>query len=252
MPEFDMSGKVALVTGGSRGIGKAIALGLAKAGADVVLASRTLSELEKAAEEISHLGRRSLPIVADVSSKDNVDNLVSKTLAKFDRIDILVNDAAIKPSSSMLDVTEGAWDQTMAVNLKGCFLMCQSVGQSMVKRRAGNIINIASAIGTRPGPPDSGVYSISKAGVIMLTRVLAKEWGQYGIRVNAIAPGVTKTDMVRRMLDDPQALSQYLQKTALGRINQPEDIVGVALLLASDESSCVTGQVIVVDAGALI
>jgi len=252
MPEFDMNGKVALVTGGSRGIGKAIALGLARAGADVVLASRTLSELEKVAKEISHLGRRSLPIVADVSSKDNVDNLVSKTLAKFDRIDILVNDAAIKPSSSMLDVAEEAWDQTMAVNLKGCFLVCQSVGQSMVKRRAGNIINIASAIGTRPGSPDSGVYSISKAGVIMLTKVLAKEWGQYGIRVNAIAPGVTKTDMVRRMLDDPQAMSQYLQKTALGRINQPEDIVGVALLLASDESSCVTGQVIVVDAGALI
>jgi len=252
MTEFDMSGKVALVTGGSRGIGKAIALGLARAGADVALASRTLSELEKAAEEISHLGRRSLPIVADVSSKDNVDNLVSKTLAKFERIDILVNDAAIKPSSLMLDVTEGAWDQTMAVNLKGCFLMCQSVGQSMVKRRAGNIINIASAIGTRPVSPDSGVYSISKAGVIMLTKVLAKEWGQYGIRVNAIAPGVTETGMVRPMLDNPQAMSQYLQRTALGRINQPEDIVGVALLLASDESSCVTGQVIVVDAGALI
>lgn len=250
MVRFDLNDKVALVTGASRGIGKAIALGLAEAGANVVMASRTLSDLEKVAKEISLMGKRSMPVATDVSIKDEIESLVAKTLDEFGQIDILVNDAAINPERQMLDIEEETWNETMAVNLRGYFLVCQAVGRSMVKRKTGNIINIASLIGYRPGPfTGHGVYSISKAGVIMLTMVLAKEWGQYGIRVNAIAPGVTETDMIKSIFSDPKARSQFIQATALRRITQPQDIAATAIFLASEMSNSMTGQVIVVDAG---
>lgn len=245
---FDLSGKVALVTGGSRGIGKAIALGLAEAGADVVVVSRTLADLEKTAAEISRIGRRSLPIAADVGKKDNIDNLVAKTLAEFGQINILVNNAAMFMPRAMLDADEKYWDQYMSVDLKSYFFMCQAVGRSMMKLGAGNIINIASVNGIRPNV-NSGVYAICKAGVILMTKALAKEWGPYNIKVNAIAPGVVETDMSKPLRENPERLKQHLQKTALGRIIQPQELVGTAILLASDAASSITGQIIAVDSG---
>lgn len=245
-----LSGKVALVTGGSRGIGESIALGLAEAGADVAIVSRTIGDLEKVAAGISRLGRRSLAIPADMMKKDDIDKLVVKALGKFSHIDILVNNAALDIESSMLDVEEKLWHDTMAVNLTGYFFLSQAVAREMVKRKTGSIVNIASLIGVRPGPfVGHGVYSISKAGVIMMTMVLAKELGQYGIRVNAIAPGATETGMAKVVLSDANVRSGYIEKTALRRITQPQDIANAAIFFASEASNCITGQVLVIDAG---
>lgn len=245
---FDLSGKVALVTGSSRGIGKAIALGLAEAGADVVVVSRTLADVEKTAVEITRLGRHSLPIAADVGKKDNIDKLVDKTLSEFGQINILVNNASKFVARPMADADEEYWDQLVSVDLKSYFFMCQAVGRSMIKLGAGNIINIASVNAMRPNV-NSGVYAICKAGVILMTKALAKEWGPYNIKVNAIAPGVVETEMSKPLRENPERLKQHLQKTPLGRIIQPQELVGAAILLASDAASSITGQVIAVDAG---
>ncbi len=245
---FDLSGKVALVTGSSRGIGKAIAIGLADAGADVAIVSRTLADLEKTAADITRIGRRSLPIAADLGEKDNIDRLVARTLAEFGRINILVNNAAWFMPGPMLDADEKYWDRYISVDLKSYFFMCQAVGRSMIQQGAGNIINIASVNGIRPNV-NSGVYAICKAGVIMMTKALAKEWGPYNIKVNAIAPGVVETDMSKPLRDNPERLKQHLQKIPLGHIIQPGEFVGTAILLASDAASSITGQIIAVDSG---
>lgn len=245
---FDMGGKVALVTGGSRGIGKAIALGLAEMGADVVVVSRTLAEVEKTAAEISSLGRRSMPIAADVGKKDDIDNLVAETFASFGRIDVLVNNAAMFAPCAMLDADEDYWDQCVSVDLKGYFFMCQAVGKYMVEAKTGSIVNVVSVNAMRPNV-NSGVYAICKAGVLLMTKALAKEWGPYGIRVNAVAPGVVETDMSMPLRGSPERLQQHLARTPLGRIIQPHELVGAAVLLASDAGSSITGQVVAVDGG---
>lgn len=245
---FDLNTKVALVTGGSRGIGKAIALGLAEAGADVTVVSRTLADVEETAKEISRMGRRALPIAGDIGNLADIDRLVAETLAGFGRIDVLVNNAAIFSPCPMLEVDEEYWDRSTAVDLKGYFFMCQAVGRSMVNLGAGSIINIASVNAVRPNV-NSGIYAICKAGVLLMTKALAKEWGMYGIRVNAIAPGVVETGMSKTLREEPERLKRHLEKTALRRIVQPHELVGTAVLLASDEASAVTGQVIAVDSG---
>ena len=186
--KFRLPGKVALITGGSRGIGKAIALGLAEAGADIILASRKLPDLEMVAQEIIHMGRRALPVSANVRYLQEIDSLVKKAMEEFGHIDILVNNAGTNPVfGSVFNIDEKAWDVTTGLNLKGYFFLSQAVGKVMRDKGGGAIINIASEGGIRPGV-GMGVYCISKAGVIMLTQVLAQEWGQYNIRVNAIAP----------------------------------------------------------------
>jgi NAD(P)-dependent dehydrogenase (short-subunit alcohol dehydrogenase family) len=245
---FDLSGKVALVTGGSRGIGQAIALGLAEAGADIAVVSRTLADVEKTAAEISRIGRHSLPIATDVGGKANIDDLVTRTLDAFGQIDILVNNAATFTPRAVLEVDEEYWDKCVAIDLKSYFFMCQAVGRAMIQRRAGNIINVVSVNAIRPNV-NSGVYAVCKAGVLLMTKALAKEWGPYNIKVNAIAPGVVETDMSRTLRENPARLEQHLQKTPLGRIIQPRELVGAAILLASDAASSLTGQVIAVDGG---
>ncbi|MAF86184.1 MAG: short-chain dehydrogenase [Dehalococcoidales bacterium] len=251
IPSFSLEGKVAIVTGGKRGIGKAIALAFAEAGADVAICSRVIKdgELQATANEIQGLGRRSLAVQADITRKTDVDNLVQRVVDEFTAIDILVNNAGIYfVDPPLLDVPEGDWDKIINVNLKGHYLCSQAVGKRMVDRKAGNIINIASELAIKPSS-EAGVYCIAKAGVVMLTRVLAKELASYNIRVNAIAPGAARTKMLEYLLSDSEALKQYEAQIPLGRIAEPGDIIGTALFLASEASSYITGHTILVDGG---
>ena len=247
--KFSLNGKVALITGGSRGIGKAIALCLAEAGADVIIASRKLPDLEVAALEISQMGRRVLAVPANVRHLPEIDNLVKKSIEEFGRIDILVNNAGTNPVfGSVFNIDEKVWEVTIGLNLKGYFFLSQAAGKIMRDKGGGNIINIASEDGFRPGV-GLGVYSISKAGVIMLTQVLAQEWGQYNIRVNAIAPGVVRTKFSELLWTDPVIAKEAEKNTALGRIAEPEEIANAALFLASEASSYMSGQTLLLDGG---
>lgn len=249
LSRLSLAGKVALITGGSRGIGRSIALGLAEAGADIVLAARKLPDLEEAAREITRMGRRALAVPANIRHLPELDNLVARALAEFHRIDILVNNAATNPVfGSVFDIDEKVWDVTMGLNLKSCFFLSQAVGRVMREQGGGNIINVSSEDGVRPFV-GLGVYSISKAGVIMLTKVLAQEWGQYNIRVNAIAPAFVRTRFSQAILANPQMVGEVERNTALGRIAEPEEMVNTALFLASEASSYITGQTIILDGG---
>ena len=247
-PKYSLAGKVALVTGGSRGIGRAIALTFADAGADVVISARKLPDLEKTVEEIRAKGRKGLAVASHIANIDDSKNLVEKVTTEFGRLDILVNNAGTNVyMGPLIDAEEWAWDVTMNVNLKGPFLLSQLVARVMREQGGGNIINIASSAGIRPSALH--IYSVSKAGLIMLTRVMAKEWGQYNIRVNAIAPGVVKTKFSEPLWTETAAHEAIVKGTALGRLGVPEDVAAVALFLASDASSYVTGVVIPVDGG---
>ena len=252
VPNLSLAGKVAIVTGGKRGIGKAIALAFAEAGADVAICGRVIKdgELEAVAEEIRRLGRRSLAIKADTSHKADVDRMVHEVIAKFGTIDILVNNAGTVITSPLLDMSESDWDEVINVNLKGCYLCSQAVGKIMVERKKGNIINIASIFAFK-AIPTRGAYCVAKAGVVMLTRVLARELGSYGIRANAIAPGMVKTEFSREGWTNPEILKRANAETPLGRIAETNDIVGAALFLASGASDYITGHTIVIDGGRL-
>jgi len=249
--DFSLKGKVALVTGGSRGIGKAIAVGLAKAGADVALASRKLPDLEEVAKEIKKTGRKSLAVAAHVAKLEEINNLVSKVKGEFGRIDILVNNAATNPTMDQaIDIGERAWDSIMNLNLKGLFFLSQAVAMLMKEQGGGKIINVASIEGITPGILP--VYAISKAGVIMATKVMAQQWARYGIRVNAIAPGLTRTRFSEALWSNPDILSVAMMMTPMGRVAEPEEMVGAVIFLVSDASGYVTGQVLAVDGGATI
>ena len=247
-PSLSLEGQVAVVTGGGTGIGRGIALEFAKAGADVVVASRRLSVLEKVSEEVTTLGKRSLAVQTDISRKTDVDNLVQRVMDEFGAIDILVNNAGVWIKRRMLEFSEDDWDKIMDVNIKGYYLCSQAVGKRMVQQKRGNIINIAS-ISSFVVDEEEGPYCISKAGVAMLTKALARELASYNIRVNAIAPGSVRTEMSERLYSDPEVVKQEEAKIPLGRIAEPSEIASVALFLASDASSYMTGSTIVVDGG---
>jgi NAD(P)-dependent dehydrogenase (short-subunit alcohol dehydrogenase family) len=248
---FSLSGKVALVTGGSRGIGKAIAIGLAKFGADVAVTSRKLPDLEEVATEIKGLGRRSMAVATHVGRMDEINNLVPQVEDKLGRIDILVNNAATNPTMDpAMDIEERAWDSIMNLNLKGLFFLSQAVARLMKEQGEGKIINVASIAGITPDILP--VYSISKAGVIMATKVMAQQWAQHNIRVNAIAPGLTKTRFSEALWSNPAVLQAATERTPLQRVAEPDEMVGAVIFLASDASSYVTGHVIVVDGGTAI
>jgi NAD(P)-dependent dehydrogenase (short-subunit alcohol dehydrogenase family) len=249
--DFSLEGKVALVTGGSRGIGEAIALGLAKAGADVAIASRKLPELEKVTEKIIGLRRKSLAVAAHVGKLEEINNLVGKVKAEFGRIDILVNNAGTNPTMDQaIDIEERAWDSIMNLNLKGLFFLSQVVARLMKEQGGGKIVNVASVAGITPDILP--VYSISKAGVIMATKVMAQQWAKYNIRVNAIAPGLTKTRFSEALWNNPEVLKGAMSTLPMRRVAEPEEMVGAVIYLASDASSYVTGQVLAIDGGATI
>ncbi len=252
---FSLKGKVALITGGSRGIGRAIAFAFAEAGADLVVSSRNKRppELEKVAEEIQAKGGKALAIPAHVGKKEDVQNLVQKTLKEFGRIDILVNNAGVNPVlSTLVDLEEEAFEKVIEVNLKGAFLMSKAVAKEMIKQGGGRIINISSISGLRARADGTGAYCISKAAMNMMTQVMARELAPHNILVNAIAPGSIKTEFSRVDWMDPERRAQRIREIELKRFGEPEEIVGSALLLASEASSFMTGEIIRVDGGKTI
>ena len=249
--DFSLEGKTALITGGSRGIGRATALGFARAGADIAIASRKLPELEKVATEIRESGRRALPVAANVGRMEDINDLVTRVKEEFGRIDILVNNAGANPTmDSVLEVSERTWDVIMNVNLKGLFFLSQAVAKVMKEQGGGCIINVTTAAGIRPHVVP--VYSISKAAIIMATKVMALEWAKYGIRVNAVAPGLVRTRFSQALWGDQQILDQLLSRVAMQRFAEPEEIVGTMLYLASDASKFMTGATVSVDGGETI
>jgi NAD(P)-dependent dehydrogenase (short-subunit alcohol dehydrogenase family) len=251
-PDFSLNGKVALITGGSRGIGKATALGFARAGADVAIASRKLPDLEQVADEIRGLGRKALPVAAHVARLEEIKSLVQTVNKEFGRIDILVNNAGTSPAlSPMLDLEERLWDSIMNLNLKGLIFLSQAVARIMKEHDGGTIINVASIAGFRH-EPNIGVYSISKSAVVMATKIMAEEWAKYNIRVNAIAPGHIHTRLGDSIFEAvPEYKKEFLDRIPMRRIGDSDEIVGAMIYLASDASSYVTGTTIVVDGGTL-
>ncbi|MDM7987122.1 MAG: glucose 1-dehydrogenase [Smithella sp.] len=248
---LSLENKVALVTGGSRGIGRAIALGLAKSGADVIVTSRKIADLENVAEEIKVLGRKSLAVATHIGRLEEIKNLVEKAKAQFGRIDILVNNAATNPSmAAAIDIDDRAWDSIMNLNLKGLFFLSQAIARLMKEQGGGKIVNVASVAGI--SPDILPVYSISKAGVIMATKVMAQQWAIYNIRVNAIAPSLTKTKFSEPLWSNQDILNIAMSRTPLGRPAEPEEMVGAVIFLASEASSYVTGQVLAIDGGITI
>jgi NAD(P)-dependent dehydrogenase (short-subunit alcohol dehydrogenase family) len=247
---YSLSGKVAVVTGGRRGIGKAIALALAGAGADIALGDRTIDDgqLEAAAAEVKKLGRRSLAVKADITIKAEVDSFFQKVADELGSVDILVNNAAMNVRAPLLELGEDGWDRVINTDLKGCYLCAQAAGRVMVSQKRGNIINIASTAALKAAP-QMGAYCIAKAGVVMLTKVLAVELGQYNIRANAVAPYIVKTKFSQPLWSEPEALKQIEAEIPVGRLAETGDIVGAVLFLAADASSYITGQTIIVDGG---
>jgi dehydrogenase/reductase SDR family protein 4 len=249
--DFSLKDKVVLITGASRGIGQAAAIGLAQTGADVAIASRKLLDLEKVAEEIRKTGKKCLPVAAHVGKTEEINNLVKRVLEEFGKIDILVNNAGTNPTMAQaIDVDERAWDSIMNLNLKGLFFLSQSVARVMKGKGGGKIINVASVAGITPDILP--IYSISKAGVIMATKVMAQQWAPYNIRVNAIAPGLTKTRFSEALWKNPDILQMAMSRTPMARPAEPEEMVGAIIYLASDASSYVTGQIIAIDGGITI
>jgi NAD(P)-dependent dehydrogenase (short-subunit alcohol dehydrogenase family) len=239
MVDISLKGKVALITGGSRGIGRAIALAYAEQGADVAISARKLPDLEAVAKEIEAMGRKALPVASHIGKSEEIKSLVDQVKAKFGRIDILVNNAGTNPyNGPLIDAEEWAWDITNNVNVKGPFLLSVAVAKIMKEQGGGVMLNIASSAGLSPS--NLHIYSITKAAVVMMTRVMAREFAPYHIRVNAIAPGVVKT-----------RLAEMLWKNApdSSRIPVPEDIAGTAVYLVSNASRLVNGDTITVATG---
>ena len=249
--QFRLDNRVAVVTGASRGIGRSIALGLAGAGADVVVASRKIQDLEPVAEEVRRLGRRALAVATHTGRREDTERLITTTTRELGRVDVLVNNAATNPAfGPLIDITPEAWDKIMEVNVKGCLLLSQHAARVMMAQKSGSIINVSSTGGLRV-PTMIGAYGVSKAAIIMLTKVLARELGPFGIRVNAIAPGLIETRFSEALWTNEKILGPYLESTPLGRTGKPDEMVGAVLYLASDASAYVTGHTIVLDGGTL-
>jgi NAD(P)-dependent dehydrogenase (short-subunit alcohol dehydrogenase family) len=247
---FRLDGKKAIVSGGKSGIGRAIALAFAEAGADIAICGRTIADgkLQSVADEIQSLGQRSLAIQADISRQSDVDSLMRKAMDEFGTIDILINNAGIIHRIPLMDTSEEQWDQVIDINLKGYFLCAQAAAKIMMTQKGGNIINMSSALGTY-ALKNTGAYCISKAGVIMLSRMLAVELGGYNIRVNTVCPGMIKTDINKSIWTDSEMVKQKARATSLGRIGEPDDVIGATLFLASDASGYTTGESVLVDGG---
>jgi NAD(P)-dependent dehydrogenase (short-subunit alcohol dehydrogenase family) len=247
--KFRLEGKVAIVTGASKGIGAAIALALAQAGATVVLSSRKQEAVDALAGEMRLAGHEVLAVAANTGVQADLERLVAATMASYGGIDIIVNNAATNPVFGPVEDTDhSAFDKIMAVNVRGPFALAQLVLPSMQQRGGGSIINISSIGGLSPEPM-LGIYSVSKASLNMLTKVMAKEWGKYGIRANAICPGLIKTKFSQALWSNDAILKEVLQQLPLARIGTVEEIAGLALLLAADTGGYMTGGIYTADGG---
>lgn len=248
--EIKLNGKVAVVTGAGRGIGKAVAIVLAEAGADVVLVSRTISQLESTAKEVNSLGRRALPLPTDVTDKKSVERLMAISVEQFGNLDILVNCAAIMVPSSLLDQSEEEWERVMAVNLKSVFLCTQAAARYMLKKKYGKIINVASTGGEFASPKNAS-YHASKAGVILFTKSVALELIKYNINVNAVGPGFVDTELVDQFIQKGTR-ENALKSIPIRRFSDPREIANLVLFLASDLSNYMVGEHVIIDGGLTI
>jgi len=245
---FDLSGKVAMVTGSTRGLGEVGAKALAKAGADVVVCGRDHKRLEQVSEEIRALGRKSAGFELDVLSKDKVQKAVADILEEFGRVDILVNNAGTNYRVPVLEYPEESWDLVINTNLKGYFLVAQAVVPQMIEREYGKVINMSSILGMI-GLPDQLAYASSKGGVDQMTKVMALEWAKKGVRVNAIGPTYFETDMVKQISKDKERLEFINERTPMGRWGYLHELEGTVIFLAAPASDFITGQTIYVDGG---
>jgi NAD(P)-dependent dehydrogenase (short-subunit alcohol dehydrogenase family) len=249
LPRFDLTGNVALVTGAARGLGRAIALGLACAGADVALGLRDVSTGGELAREMEALGRRALPLQMDMNRLDQIRRAVHDAASHFGRLDILVNNAGVAPENLAENVREEDFDLTLAVNLKGTFFASQSAGRVMIQQGRGCIINMSSQAGFAALPTES-VYCMTKAAIVHLTKCLAVEWGKYNIRVNAVAPTFIHTPGTEAALADPAFRADVIERIAgLHRIGEPMEVSGAVVFLASPAASLITGHTLLIDGG---
>lgn len=248
--KFDLDGRVAVVIGGTSGIGRAIAHGLAEAGADVVCTSRRVEQVETAAAEIEAMNRKTLRITSDVGDKVSLNELLSECIGAFGKVDILVNSAGRTKREPTLEVTDETWNAILETNLTGTLRACQVFGRHMIEQKYGRIVNIAS-LSTFVSLFEVAAYSASKAAVASLTKSLAIEWAKHGVNVNAIAPGVFRTALNEKLLDETPRGQEFLTRTPMGRFGKVEELAGAAVFLASEAASFVTGDVLVVDGGFL-
>ena len=247
---LDLTGRVAVVIGGTSGIGRAISHGLAEAGADVIPTSRRNQQVETAAQEIEGRGRRTLRVTSDVSDRGSLQTLLTKSVAEFEHVDILVNCAGRTKRAPTLEFAEADWNDIFETNLTGTLRACQVFGRHMIERGYGRIINIAS-LSSFVALYEVAAYSASKAAVASLTKSLAIEWAPHGVCVNAIAPGVFRTDLNQKLLDETERGREFLLRTPMKRFGKVEELAGAAVFLASDAASFVTGEILVVDGGFL-
>jgi NAD(P)-dependent dehydrogenase (short-subunit alcohol dehydrogenase family) len=251
--DFSLEGKVAIVTGGSRGIGRSIALGLAEAGADVALAARKPQALEEAVAAVSETGRRAIAVPTNIRNLDELQTLVDQTVEQLGRVDILVNNAGTNPVfGPVQDIDERAWDAIMNTNVKSAFFLSKIAREAMLLHGDGGAIINVSSVGGFLASDVIGGYSVSKAALVMLTQVCAKTWGDDGIRVNCIAPGLIKTEFARALWDNPKILKASTADAALRRIGEPDEMAGAVVYFASAASSFVTGQTLILDGGRVL
>jgi NAD(P)-dependent dehydrogenase (short-subunit alcohol dehydrogenase family) len=245
---FDLNGKVAVVTGSTRGLGEVAALALAKAGADVAVCGRNETDLDRVSGAIGDLGRNSKGFSLDVTVKASVQECVKRILTHFGKVDILVNNAGMNHREPVLEYPEEAWDLVIDTNLKGYFLVAQAVVPQMIERGYGKVINMSSILGTI-GLPNQLAYASSKGGVDQMTKVMAIEWAKQGVRVNAIGPTYFETEMVAQLRNDPERFNFINERTPMGRWGYPPELEGIVIFLASPASDFITGQTIYIDGG---
>lgn len=250
MDMFRLNGKVAIVTGAGRGLGAAMAQGLADAGAAVVVADIDLQAAAAVSESIQKKGYSALPVQVDVGDAVSVKNMVEATLQAFNTVDILINNAGINRRNPCIEMSEEDWDAVIRVNLKGTFLCSREVGKILVQKGSGKVINIASLLAT-VAQPNRGPYASTKGAVAQFTKVLALEWAPYNINVNAIGPGYVLTELNTKLMEDKQVYDEITRRIPMGRWAEPEEMIGTVVFLASDASSYITGQLLSVDGGYL-